>query len=104
MAASSDRSPFRRSPRGNSSPRPGWAHVTSRAPLPPKNLDRAAALAAKIERFNILIDSEPALRAIEETKTVFDVFLKVDCGYHRAGVDPDRPARDPLATSSGAQT
>jgi D-serine deaminase-like pyridoxal phosphate-dependent protein len=37
---------------------------------------------------NLLIDSEPVLRALEEHGGIFDVFLKVDCGYHRAGVDP----------------
>jgi D-serine deaminase-like pyridoxal phosphate-dependent protein len=75
----------------------GFEDITYAVPIPPEKLDRAAALAAKIERLNILIDSEPALRAIEEKKAVFDVFLKVDCGYHRAGVDPDRPESVRLA-------
>jgi D-serine deaminase-like pyridoxal phosphate-dependent protein len=75
----------------------GFEDITYAVPIPPEKLDRAAALAAKIERLNILIDSEPALRAIEEKKTVFDLFLKVDCGYHRAGVDPDRPESVRLA-------
>jgi len=64
-------------------------------PIAPEKLDRVAALAARIERLNILIDSELALRAVEEfhaaNGVVFDVFLKVDCGYHRAGVDPNDP-------------
>src|SRR5947209_774599 len=42
-----------------------------------------------------------ALRALEEFHraqgVVFDVFLKVDCGYHRAGVDPADPDSARLA-------
>ena len=34
-----------------------------------------------------------ALDAIESFGFAFDVFLKVDCGYHRAGVDPDDPGQ-----------
>jgi D-serine deaminase-like pyridoxal phosphate-dependent protein len=45
----------------------------------------------RIDALNLLIDSEPALRALEEFAGTFDVFLKVDCGYHRAGVDPEAP-------------
>ncbi len=69
----------------------GFKDITYAVPIPPEKLDRAAALARKIDTLNLLIDSEPALRALEEQKHVFDVFLKVDCGYHRAGVDPDSP-------------
>jgi D-serine deaminase-like pyridoxal phosphate-dependent protein len=69
----------------------GFQDITYAVPIPPEKLDRAAALAAKVERLNILIDSQAALRALEEHGGVFDVFLKVDCGYHRAGVNPDDP-------------
>jgi len=73
----------------------GFRDITYAMPIAPEKLERAAALAAKIERLCILIDSETALQAIEAFHRthgfVFDVFLKVDCGYHRAGVDPDSP-------------
>ena len=79
----------------------GFRDLTYAVPIAPEKLDRAAALAAKIDRLNILIDSAGALRAVEEfaraRDVVFDVFLKVDCGYHRAGVDPDRPESLELA-------
>jgi D-serine deaminase-like pyridoxal phosphate-dependent protein len=75
----------------------GWRDITYAVPIAPKKLERAAALAARIDRLNILIDSHEALRAIEETGHTFDVFLKVDCGYHRAGVDPDDPDSEQLA-------
>src|SRR5436309_5304034 len=73
----------------------GFRDITYAVPIAPEKLPRAAELARRIERLNILIDSEAALRAVEEFNAangvVFDVFLKVDCGYHRAGVDPNDP-------------
>jgi hypothetical protein len=73
----------------------GFRDITYAVPIAPEKLPRAAALAARIERLNILIDSETALRAVEAFHAanglVFDIFLKVDCGYHRAGVDPNDP-------------
>jgi D-serine deaminase-like pyridoxal phosphate-dependent protein len=73
----------------------GFGDITYAVPIAPEKLARAAALAARIERLNILIDSDLALRAVEQfyaaNGAVFDVFLKVDCGYHRAGVDPNHP-------------
>jgi D-serine deaminase-like pyridoxal phosphate-dependent protein len=69
----------------------GFRDITYAVPIAPDKLPRAAALARRVERLNILIDSFDALRAVEESGTVFDAFLKVDCGYHRAGVDPNDP-------------
>jgi D-serine deaminase-like pyridoxal phosphate-dependent protein len=81
----------------------GFGDITYAVPIAPEKLARAAALAARIERLNILIDSEVALRAVEEFHAanggVFDVFLKVDCGYHRAGVDPNDPDSVRLAVA-----
>lgn len=73
----------------------GFRDITYAVPIAPAKLERAARLAARIDRLNILIDSELALRAVEAHHsafgTVFDTFLKIDCGYHRAGVDPASP-------------
>ena len=69
----------------------GFRDITYAVPIAPEKLARAAALARRIERLNILIDSFDALRAVESAGGVFDAFLKVDCGYHRAGVDPNDP-------------
>ena len=81
----------------------GFRDITYAVPIAPEKLPRAAALASRIERLNILIDSQAALRAVEEFHaahgTVFDVFLKVDCGYHRAGVDPNDPDSARLAVA-----
>lgn len=71
----------------------GFRDITYAVPIAPapQKLARAAALASRIERFGVLVDSELALRALEEFDFTFDVFLKVDCGYHRAGIDPGSP-------------
>ncbi|HYR26960.1 MAG TPA: alanine racemase [Thermoanaerobaculia bacterium] len=83
--------------------RDGFRDITYAVPLAPSRdkLDRVAALAARVERLSVLIDSDRALGALEEHAashgTIFDVFLKVDCGYHRAGVDPNDPGSVRLA-------
>jgi len=46
----------------------GWRDITYAVPIAPEKLQRAAALASRIERLNILIDSHDALRAIEESR------------------------------------
>jgi D-serine deaminase-like pyridoxal phosphate-dependent protein len=81
----------------------GFEDITYAVPIAPEKLGRTAALAAKIGRLNILLDDERTLRAVEEFSSangvVFDVFLKVDCGYHRAGVDPDDMSSAALANA-----
>jgi D-serine deaminase-like pyridoxal phosphate-dependent protein len=75
----------------------GFRDITYAMPIAPEKLARATALARRVERLNILIDSFDALHAVEQANAVFDVFLKVDCGYHRAGVDPANPDSARLA-------
>lgn len=75
----------------------GFSDITYAVPIAPEKLARAAALARRIERLNLLLDSEVTLRAIEAFGVPFDVFLKVDCGTHRAGVDPESPDSVKLA-------
>jgi D-serine deaminase-like pyridoxal phosphate-dependent protein len=73
----------------------GFRDITYAVPIAPEKLGRAAALGSRIDRLNLLIDDQHALRALEQfhrvESSMFDVFLKIDCGYHRAGVDPDDP-------------
>ncbi len=75
----------------------GFDDITYAVPIAPEKLERAAGIAKRIKRLNVLIDSFDALDALESSGFVFDVFLKVDCGYHRAGVDPDDRASTVLA-------
>jgi len=85
--------------------RDGFRDITYGMPIAPEKLARAAELASKIDRLNVLVDSEKAAQAIEAFAAahgvVFDVFLKVDCGYHRAGVDPDSDDSVRLAAKLG---
>ncbi|MBV8518632.1 MAG: alanine racemase [Acidobacteria bacterium] len=73
----------------------GFRDITYAVPIAPEKLARAADLAGRVERLALLVDSETTRRAMEEFGAshgvVFDAFLKVDCGYHRAGVDPESP-------------
>jgi D-serine deaminase-like pyridoxal phosphate-dependent protein len=79
----------------------GFGDITYAVPIAPEKIARAARLAGRIRTINILLDSRDTLRAVEAFHrahgTRFDVFLKVDCGYHRAGVDPDAPETLALA-------
>ena len=75
----------------------GFRDITYAFPIATSadKLARAAKLAARIDRLSLLLDSEEALRALEAygkaQGVTFDAFLKIDCGYHRAGVDPGSP-------------
>lgn len=73
----------------------GFRDITYAVPIAPEKLPRVASLAARIDRLSVLVDSDDAVRALEEFaaahEVTFDAFLKIDCGYHRAGVDPQNP-------------
>jgi D-serine deaminase-like pyridoxal phosphate-dependent protein len=80
----------------------GWRDLTYAVPIAPGKLPRVAELAQRVDRMNILIDTPEALQAIESSGHAFDVFLKVDCGTHRAGVDPNRAESLDLARAMAA--
>jgi D-serine deaminase-like pyridoxal phosphate-dependent protein len=80
----------------------GFSDITYAVPVAPEKLERATDLARRVERLNLLIDSFEALQALEERGQPADVFLKVDCGYHRAGVDPDAASTIDLAKAVAA--
>jgi D-serine deaminase-like pyridoxal phosphate-dependent protein len=84
----------------------GFTDLTYAVPIAPEKLDRAAGLARRIDRLNLLLDHVDTLRAMEAFATAhggsFDVFLKVDCGYGRAGVDPGSPGSVELARALAA--
>lgn len=88
--------------------REGFRDITYAMPLAPEKMRRAWQLAQTIDRLNLLIDSEVAFLALEELArsagASFDVLLKVDCGYHRAGVDPSSPDSLRLALSLARST
>jgi len=79
----------------------GFKDITYAFPITANKLGEAAELTASLEIFNILLDQPQTLSAVEdygrEHGTRFKVFLKVDCGYHRAGIDPLKPESVQLA-------
>ncbi len=88
--------------------RHGFDDITYAVPISPAKLERAAKLARQIRRLNLLLDSFETLNALHDFHAsqgvAFDAFLKVDCGYHRAGVDPDSPESVRLADTMANST
>ncbi|MCM2316473.1 MAG: alanine racemase [Thermoanaerobaculia bacterium] len=80
----------------------GFDDITWAVPVAPSKLDRCLAI-AKRARLILLVDHPSAVAALSEfsasNQVDLDVMLKVDCGYHRAGVDPDAPESVELALS-----
>jgi D-serine deaminase-like pyridoxal phosphate-dependent protein len=65
----------------------GFDDITWAFPAIPNRLDEAAHLAERV-RLRLVVDTPETLQAIDDTGVPFIVLLKVDCGYHRAGLDP----------------
>ncbi len=72
----------------------GFKDITYAVPFPLERIEEAAEIAGKVDALNLLLDNETTLAGIEAFAraggALFPVFLKIDCGYHRAGVDPGR--------------
>lgn len=83
----------------------GFSDLTWAIPFAPASLAEALELRSSVERLSLLLDSEEALRELEKAlggQGRAPVWLKVDCGYHRAGVDPSQPASAALAAQLAA--
>lgn len=61
--------------------------ITWAFPIPLSRVGEAVELSRKVT-LRLLIDSAEAIDALEQTGEPLRVLLKVDCGYHRVGVDP----------------
>ena len=70
----------------------GFADLTYAVPIAPARIAEAAELARRLERLTLLVDHEAVVGELEACAAAqgvrLCVQLKVDCGYHRAGVDP----------------
>jgi D-serine deaminase-like pyridoxal phosphate-dependent protein len=73
----------------------GFRDITYAVPIEPGKFDEAIELAKNCERFSLITDDREIPRQLDESArragVTLDLFLKVDCGYHRCGVEPDRP-------------
>ncbi len=74
----------------------GFADITWAFPLVPSRLDQALELARRID-LGLVVDSPEAVAVLERSEASLAVFLKVDCGYHRAGLDPESSMPEKLA-------
>lgn len=82
--------------------RGGFRDITWAFPLPIPRIPEAAELARSVDRLNLTLDNPAALDALEAFAASrpgprFPVFLEIDCGDHRAGVDPADPGAVALA-------
>jgi D-serine deaminase-like pyridoxal phosphate-dependent protein len=66
----------------------GFHDLTWAFPLDPGHLAHAKSLAERAT-LRVVVDDLDTARALRGTR--LHVWLKVDCGYHRAGVDPASP-------------
>src|SRR5687767_10281102 len=71
----------------------GFKDITYAVPVEPGKFDEAIELSRLCERLALITDDvevPPLLDAAARRAGVtLDLFLKVDCGYHRCGVEPD---------------
>lgn len=79
----------------------GFRDITWALPLDPERLGEVAELQSGLQSLHLLLDGAPALAAVEAFAAAqsvrFSVFLEVDCGYHRSGVEPSDPESFALA-------
>src|ERR1051325_10498510 len=73
----------------------GFTDITYAVPVEPGKFGGAIELARDCERLSLITDDTfvpPALdEAARRAGLTLDLFLEVDCGYHRCGVEPDAP-------------
>lgn len=74
----------------------GFTDLTWAFPVILSRLDEIRELAERVT-LRLVVDSEPAVAALEDLGIPLHVWIKVDCGYHRAGVDPASPQAAALA-------
>ena len=68
----------------------GFDDITWAFPVILGRLDEARAL-SEHTRLRLVVDGKDAAHALDGSGFPFDVWLKVDVGYHRAGVNPNSP-------------
>jgi D-serine deaminase-like pyridoxal phosphate-dependent protein len=73
----------------------GFTDILYAVPIEPGKFAEAFELARACERFSLITDDPEIPPLLDEAArragVTLDLFLKVDCGYHRCGVEPDAP-------------
>ncbi|MEE9566041.1 MAG: alanine racemase [Desulfobacteria bacterium] len=79
----------------------GFDDITYAYPITPQKLPEAAELTRAMRHFHIVLDNPETFAAVHSYGRAhgirFSAFIKVDCGYHRAGVDPEKAESITLA-------
>lgn len=82
--------------------RAGFNDITWAFPFPPVYAPKIATLPEQVT-LRLVIDSQEAKGHLDKLARTLGrpvhVWLKIDCGYHRAGIDPKSPAAEQLARS-----
>lgn len=74
----------------------GFDDITWAFPAILGRVPEARSLAERVT-LRLFVDGPEAVAALERERFPFHVWLKIDCGYHRAGLDPAAPATLDLA-------
>ncbi|HEX8142999.1 MAG TPA: alanine racemase [Pyrinomonadaceae bacterium] len=73
----------------------GFTDITYAVPIEPGKFDEAIRLAGDCERLALITDDAEIPPLLDDAARLagarLDIFLKVDCGYHRCGVEPSAP-------------
>nr|AIA10624.1 alanine racemase, N-terminal domain protein [uncultured bacterium] len=71
----------------------GFSDITYGVPIERGKFDEAIALSKTIDRFAVLSDDAETVELLNKTanreNAKLDVFVKIDVGYHRCGIEPD---------------
>ena len=86
----------------------GFDDITYAVPIEPGKFAAVAAMNAAGTRLAVITDDAdvpgPLSAAAQRAGATVDVYLKVDCGYGRAGVDPQGPALLEVAQRIGERS
>ncbi|HVF30080.1 MAG TPA: alanine racemase [Pyrinomonadaceae bacterium] len=73
----------------------GFNDITYAVPIDKGKFDDAIAILKNGVKLNLLTDDAATSQRLDEAAgragVNFDVFVKIDCGYHRVGVEPNTP-------------
>jgi D-serine deaminase-like pyridoxal phosphate-dependent protein len=69
----------------------GFNDITYAVPIERGKFDDAIEILRSGVKLNLLTDDIGTVGALDAAGAKFDVFVKIDCGTHRVGVEPDQP-------------
>jgi D-serine deaminase-like pyridoxal phosphate-dependent protein len=75
----------------------GFRDITYAYPFPITRLTEIEDLQKQVDRLNLVLDQETSLEVLEKRGGLFRIYLEVDCGDHRCGVDPQKKESIDLA-------